>query len=192
VRSAAADLGATPVRASVTGDVRSGTLSDVSLPPFTLRQPVAGTGTVTDVSAGTVTRDNASTQGERLTQPVRDLAALQEQMRAINPLPRDQLPADAIGSDSETAPLSESAIDTDAGDGDDRVAYTDDEATDQLELQKQHWYGQGQQPGAQEVVQPPPPQVEGIEPQDQPAPRMEQREDNIDSPPPVNVPEAEP
>jgi hypothetical protein len=82
-------LGGNSVRESVTGDVRSGPVSELSVGPVTAGEPVSGGGTVGDASAGAVMKDLASPIGERITSPLRELGPLQEALRTLQPLPRN-------------------------------------------------------------------------------------------------------
>jgi hypothetical protein len=83
-------LSGNSVRGSVTADVLSGPVSDISAGPVTSRQPVSGGGTVTDSSAGAVTKDIDSPIREGIAEPVQGLGRLQQQLRAIEPLPREE------------------------------------------------------------------------------------------------------
>ena len=83
-------LSGNSVRGSVTADVLSGPVSDISAGPVTSRQPVSGGGTVTDSSAGAVTKDVDSPIREGIAEPVLGLGRLQQQLRAIEPLPREE------------------------------------------------------------------------------------------------------
>lgn len=84
-------LSGNSVRGSVTGDLVSGPVSDISAGPVTSRQPVSGGGTVTDSSAGAVTKDVDSPIREGIAEPVQGLGRLQQQLRAIEPLPREEM-----------------------------------------------------------------------------------------------------
>jgi hypothetical protein len=77
------------VRGSVTGDVLSGPVSDSSAGAVTAGRPVAGGGSVAEVSVGAVKKDTDRPLGEMISQPLRELGPLQEQLRAIQPLPRN-------------------------------------------------------------------------------------------------------
>ncbi len=82
-------LGGSSVRASATGDVLSGPVSDLSAGPVTAGQPVTGGGTVGQSSVGAVMKDRDSPLGEVISEPLRELGALQERLRALQPLPRN-------------------------------------------------------------------------------------------------------
>lgn len=102
-------LGGNSVRDSVSGDVRSGPVSDVSAGPVTSWRPVSGGGTMTDASVGSVGSDTRAGIAEQALQPVRDLGPLVEQLRAIQPLPDDGTlpeaqPEAGQGEEAEIAP----------------------------------------------------------------------------------------
>ena len=88
-------LSGDPVRGSITGDLVSGPVSDVSSGPVTEHQPVSGGGSVGAASIGSVKKDLTSPLREMTSEPVRDLAGLQQQLRAIQPLPRNPQPEEA-------------------------------------------------------------------------------------------------
>lgn len=80
-------LSGNSVRGSVSGDVHSGPVSDVSAGPVTSWQPVSGGGTMTDASAGSVHSEMRAEMAAQALEPVRDLGPLVEQLRAIQPVP---------------------------------------------------------------------------------------------------------
>jgi hypothetical protein len=105
----AGPLSGNVVADSTTGDVTSGPWSDVSRGAVTAHQPVSGGGTPTDASVGAVTRDANVPLRASLPlpppEPVYDLRPLREQLRAIEPLPREataepQAPEDGAPSDA--------------------------------------------------------------------------------------------
>jgi hypothetical protein len=85
-------LSGNSVRGSVTGDLRSGPVSDVSAGPVTSRNPVFGGGSVTEGSTGAVSKDASSPIREGIARPVQELGGLLQQLRAIQPLPREGVP----------------------------------------------------------------------------------------------------
>jgi hypothetical protein len=103
-------LGGNAVRDSASGDVRSGPVSDISVGAVTSGRPVSGSGTVTDASAGAVKKDVDSPLGERISQPVRDLGPLLEQLHAVQPvLPDASAAAGAEDAAWEVQPGEEEA-----------------------------------------------------------------------------------
>lgn len=102
----AGPLSGSPVRGSVTGDVLSGTPSDISVGPATADNPMAGGGSVGQASAGAVKKNIDSPLGEMISAPLRDLGPLQDRLRAIQPLPRDASAPDG------GAPSAEDTADT--------------------------------------------------------------------------------
>jgi hypothetical protein len=112
------NLGGNPVRGSVTGDVRSGPVSELSVGPATESRPVTGGGTVTDSSAGAVKKDITSPLGEMISAPLHELGPLQEQLRAVQPLPRlTPLPSEvqsALDAEAQAAAQREAAAITEA------------------------------------------------------------------------------
>ena len=84
------------MRHSVTGDVRSGPVSELSVGSVTSGRPVSGSGTMSDASLGAVKKDADSPLREEISQPLHDLRGLQEQMRNIEPLSADQLDTTAV------------------------------------------------------------------------------------------------
>src|SRR5262249_7457481 len=158
--------------------------------------PVAGSGTFTDGSAGAVEKDVSIPLGAPISRPVRDLTALQQQLRMIEPLPREPLPAAAVEGNTDQAAQDEGSSDEEPTTGEsedttDRLAYTEDEATDQLDRQNQKWFGQTPQTGPHAVEQPDAPAVDDVAPPDEIPPSEHLREDNVGNPPPVVVPPAE-
>ena len=97
-------LGGTSVRDSVTRDVSSGPVSDVSVGAVTAGQPVTGGETVSDASAGAVTKDTDSPLGAMISEPLSELQPLQERLRAIQPVPRG---APDIEQENSAEPASE-------------------------------------------------------------------------------------
>lgn len=96
-------LGGNPVRGSVTGDLRSGPVSELSVGPVTASHPVTGGGSVTESSAGAVKKDINSPLGELISEPLTDLGPLQEQLRAVQPVPRQTpMPSERL-ADEEAA-----------------------------------------------------------------------------------------
>jgi hypothetical protein len=102
-------VGGSPVRYSSTGSVRSGPVSEVSVGPVTSDRPVSGGGTVTDASEGAVLDAPHPAVGEVVSEAVPDLRPLQEQLRAIVPLPPEPA-AEAEGAIAEATPASEPDI----------------------------------------------------------------------------------
>jgi hypothetical protein len=96
------------VRGSVTGNVVSGPVSDISVGSVTASRPVAGGGSVAGASVGAVKKNTDSPLGEMISQPLRELGPLQEQLRAIQPLPRNAAPP------AEDVAPAEAAADTGA------------------------------------------------------------------------------
>ena len=91
----ASRLSGNPVRGSVSADLVSGPVSDISVGPVTANLPVTGGGPVEASSAGSVKKDIASPLGEMISEPLHDLGLLQQELRAIQPLPRNTpLPSD--------------------------------------------------------------------------------------------------
>jgi hypothetical protein len=70
-----------PVRDGRTRSMLSGPVSEISRGPMYQPQPSLSGGSVTEASAGAVKHDIASPLGERISQPLRELAPLQQQMR---------------------------------------------------------------------------------------------------------------
>jgi hypothetical protein len=70
-----------PVRDGSTRSMLSGPVSEVSQGPMRRPQPSLSGGSQTEASAGAVKHDIASPLGERISQPLRELGPLQEQMR---------------------------------------------------------------------------------------------------------------
>ena len=106
----AGPLGGNPVRESVTGDVHTGPVSELSAGSVTASRPVSGGGTVTDSSAGAVTKNIDSPIREGIAQPLRDLGPLQERMRAIQPIPRTTpLPSEQAAETEAAAPTAPEA-----------------------------------------------------------------------------------
>jgi hypothetical protein len=104
-------LGGNSVRGSVGSDVSSGSVSDVSAGPVTAAQPVSGDGTVTDASAGAVKKDIDSPLGEMISKPLSSLRPLQEQLRAVQPLPRDiPRPDEQSAAEPPTGNEAEAAV----------------------------------------------------------------------------------
>ena len=98
------------VRGSVTGNVVSGPVSEISAGAVTASRPVAGGGSVAGASVGAVKKDTGSPLGAMISQPLRELGPLQEQLRAIQPLPRNAAPP------AEDVAPAEAAADTGATD----------------------------------------------------------------------------
>jgi hypothetical protein len=103
-------LSGNSVRGSVTGDLVSGPVSDISLGPVTSGRPSSGGGTVTDVSAGAVTKDIDSPIRAGIAAPVRGLGPLQERLRAIEPLPREETMSEEAAQASADLPDAEPDI----------------------------------------------------------------------------------
>jgi hypothetical protein len=78
-------LSGNAVRDGGRGGMLSGPVSDISAGPVTSGQPVSGGGTMTDAGAGAVKKDANSPLGERISQPVRELGPLLDQLRALQP-----------------------------------------------------------------------------------------------------------
>ena len=103
VRSAGR-LGGNSVRGSVTGDVVSGPVSEISVRGAMAGPPVTGGGSVGQASVGAVKKDVASPLGEMISEPLRELGPLQDQLRAIQPLRRDDASPDEAAEPAEAAP----------------------------------------------------------------------------------------
>lgn len=121
-------LGGNSVRGSVAGDIVSGPVSDISVGSVGAGRTVTGGGSVGQASVGAVKKDIASPLGEMISEPLRELGPLQDQLRALQPLPRngsspDEVapPAeDAAGTDDtadSTSPHQEPAEETDLAEG---------------------------------------------------------------------------
>lgn len=97
----------------------SGPVSDLSQGPMTEPRPPLTSGAVAEASAGAVTHDIASPLGERISEPLRELGALQKQMRAR----REQAEQAALagGSEPAAAPVDETT-------GSDEVAMPEEAA----------------------------------------------------------------
>jgi hypothetical protein len=96
------------VRGTSVGSVRSGPVSEASV------GPVSGSGglvsapdvmSVGESSVGAVKKDLASPLGERISEPLHELGALQEQLRQIKPLPRTTTHPSAQASQIEAVPV---------------------------------------------------------------------------------------
>lgn len=87
-------IGGNSVRGSVSGDLHSGPVSDISRGPVTSDNPVFGGGSVSEGSAGAVTKDASSPIRASIAQPVQGLEGLQRQLQEIQPLPREELPVE--------------------------------------------------------------------------------------------------
>jgi len=110
--SNAGRLSGNSVRGSVTGDVVSGPVGEVSGGPVTSGFRSAGRRTVTDISAGAVTKDIDSPLREVVGAPVRSLGPLQEQLREIQPLPRDvSIPVEPGPDPGEDLPNESADVD---------------------------------------------------------------------------------
>ena len=103
-------LSGNSVRGSATGDLVSGPVSDISLGPVTSGRPSSGGGTVTDVSVGAVTKDIDSPIRAGIAAPVRGLGPLQEQLRAIRPLPREETMAEDAAQASAELPDADAEV----------------------------------------------------------------------------------
>jgi hypothetical protein len=71
-----------PVRDGDGRSMHSGPVSDISSGPMTEPRPPITSGAMSEASAGAVTHDIDSPLGERISQPVRELEPLRQQMRA--------------------------------------------------------------------------------------------------------------
>jgi hypothetical protein len=106
----AGPLSGRAVAEATTGTVTSGTFSDVSTGPVTAHLGVSGGGPPGDASVGAVTRDaNAPLRASRplpavAAEPVYDLGPLQQQLRAIEPLPREGTTTDEEAGNGEWEP----------------------------------------------------------------------------------------
>jgi len=85
--SSAGPLTSGPVRGSVTGNILSGPVSAVSSGPMTEHRPVSGGGPVSSWSAEAIADRAGAPPGEPPPEPLTDLGALQEELRAVQPLP---------------------------------------------------------------------------------------------------------
>jgi hypothetical protein len=88
-----ARLSGNSVRASAARDVRSGPVSEISAGPVSAQRQSRKTVMMTDSSAGAVKLDRDSAIGERIADPLRELGALQDQLRNVQPLPRSNAEA---------------------------------------------------------------------------------------------------
>lgn len=101
----AGSLSGHSVRGSVTGDVVSGPVREISGGPVTSGLRSSGRRTVTDVSAGAVTKDIDSPLREVVGAPVSGLGQLQQRLRRIEPLPREAtLPLEPAPNGGEALP----------------------------------------------------------------------------------------
>jgi hypothetical protein len=105
-------LSGNSVAGSITGPLTAGPISDINAGPVTSRQPVSGGGTLSDAKAGAVTKDVDEPLRVAPQLPVAelvsDLRPLQEELRAIRPLPpEDESQADA----GEAAPEEDDTVD---------------------------------------------------------------------------------
>jgi hypothetical protein len=71
-----------PVSDAQTRSMLSGPVSSISQGPMRQTRPPLSGGSMTEASAGAVKHDAASPLGERISDPLRELGPLQEQMRA--------------------------------------------------------------------------------------------------------------
>jgi hypothetical protein len=102
-------LSGNSVRGSVSGDLVSGPVSEISVGPVTANVPVTSS-SVGESSSGAVKKDVNSPLGEMISQPLRELGALQEQLRAIQPLPRNTpLPSELEAEEAAAQAAAESA-----------------------------------------------------------------------------------
>lgn len=72
-----------PVRDASTRSMLSGPMSESSRGPVSDRRTLSGGGSMTENSAGAVKHDIDQPLGSRISQPLRELGPLQDQMRAI-------------------------------------------------------------------------------------------------------------
>ncbi len=101
--SSAGPLSGDSVRGSATGTVISGPVSEFSSGAVTEHVPVSGGGSVETATVGSVKKDLASPLGQMTSEPVSDLRPLQEQLRAIQPLPRNAPPVDESTTEEPAA-----------------------------------------------------------------------------------------
>ncbi len=102
-----------PVSGSSVGSMISGPVSELSSGPVTYPRPVTDGGSITENSAGAVKKDIASPLGERISDPIHELAPLQARLRIL----QEQLNRPAtLGVDvgqlaGEEVPIEEEALD---------------------------------------------------------------------------------
>jgi hypothetical protein len=119
-------LSGNAVRQSTTGSMLSGPVSDISVGPVTSGRPVSGGGAMRDASMGAVKKDDDSLLGERITQPLHDFRALQDQLRAIQPLTDDtEEPGEPVAATEGDA---EETIEQDDAPVDDELPADDEDA----------------------------------------------------------------
>ena len=95
-------LSGNPVRESVAGDVVSGPVSEASVGSVTSDRTLIDDPSIGTVAVGAVRKDEAAPLRALGGQPLTDLGALQQQLRAVQPLPADQ-PVDTTDVDSGSA-----------------------------------------------------------------------------------------
>jgi len=88
------------VRDQGTRSMLSGPVSDASAGPMISTHPSLASGAVAEASAGAVKHDIDSPLGERISEPLRELAPLQRQMRAL----REQ--AERVAQNTAAAPVA--------------------------------------------------------------------------------------
>jgi len=87
-----------PVSGSSVGSMISGPVSEISSGAVTSYKPMTGGGSITENSAGAVTKDIASPLGEPIADPLRDLGPLQARLRTL----RQQLSLPSAPANPET------------------------------------------------------------------------------------------
>ncbi len=81
--SSAGSMKSGPISDGNSRSMLSGPMSDVSRGPMTNPRPLLDGGAVTEGSAGPVKYDRASPLGERISQPLHELSALQQRLREL-------------------------------------------------------------------------------------------------------------
>ncbi len=81
--SSAGSVKSGPISDGNNRSMLSGPMSDVSRGPMTNPRPMLNGGAVTEGSAGPVKYDRADPLGERISQPLHELSALQQRLREL-------------------------------------------------------------------------------------------------------------
>ena len=89
-----------PVSEMNTRSMRSGPVSSMSRGPMSAGKPMTGSPSITEASSGAVKHDSDMPLGERISAPLRELAPLQQQLKAL----RQQ--GDAAAVEAAAAPLA--------------------------------------------------------------------------------------
>ncbi len=127
-----------PVRDVGVRSMLSGPVSELSRGPVREPHPPLTRGSVTEASAGAVKHDIASPLGERISEPLRELAPLQKQMRAL----RQQAEQAALTGASEPAvpPFDEAAAASEIAVPEEDASAPDEEGDD-LEAEREARHG---------------------------------------------------